>query len=743
MSDTATPTDNIFLRRQRWGKILLAVATVVLLLLSLLPVGIRMGAVSWLEDHGVKDARIDNVDLNLFSGTFAIEGVSADGGLKIGRLFVDVDWWPMFSKRAFVRSVEVKGVKADVEQQKDGVWQLSTIVLDQPSETADEPENVEGEAPQEPWQVVLNRIDIADVKLHAKGQLENSPFELSLPIDSLNITLKKVAEGGAQLLNNSVRLGKTTFNGLGYQFNNAQLTVDQSIFLPAMGSDIAAGLKLEGMKLQMGGLSLRDTLRDVQLVAVDTIKLDQVNLSGMKSVTFDLLSIEGIGLPKAGKDSLGTIGRVSLHQADLDLSGDYRLKKIAVDDIQASLKKLKSGQTVVLDRLLSEVDTKERPAQTTSTESKQAESGSTEIEAAEEGVTAPKPPVIYVEEFTVGEGSQVSYRDESLFPPFDTTLQVKNLSLAPVDVSGKERGKLDMLFKLNKNGSLAVGGDVGLNPKNIASDLKVALKNFDMPGLTGFVEGDFGQSIKTGQFNLDSTIKVANNVVDAKSKLLIRRLTLEKAKQPGRAEASLGMPVDMALDMLRDDRGDIKMDVPITGHLNDPNVNVGDVINKALVSSMSAGAMTYAKLVLQPYGAILMAAEFAVGAAQDASKPKLTPIQFTSRSTELSGEMADYAAKISELMKSKDFRLEICGVATRPEGAIPESDGKRRRISKPEDLQPLTDEALLKIGESRSDAVMKAIQGHGVAADRLFNCRPKIDEKAGKKNGPRVELILD
>jgi hypothetical protein len=54
----------------------------------------------------------------------------------------------------------------------------------------------------------------------------------------------------------------------------------------------------------------------------------------------------------------------------------------------------------------------------------------------------------------------------------------------------------------------------------------------------------------------------------------------------------------------------------------------------------------------------------------------------------------------------------------------------------------MSDEQLLQLGEARSDVVMKAIQDQGVAADRLFNCRPAIDEEK-KKALPRVEMILD
>jgi len=465
-------------------------------------------------------------------------------------------------------------------------------------------------------------------------------------------------------------------------------------------------------------------------------RLNQANIDAKKT-TFDLLSIQGIGLPTAGKDSLGRIGKVSLQQADLDLAGIYTLKKVAIHDLQASIKKLENGKILVLDKLRpkSKID-----------HAVKAAGKSSSVEKNDAAVTAPvitdKKPIIYIDEFLIEKGSSLGFRDESIFPAFDTKVVFKTFTFGPVDPSGKESGKLDVLLKLSKNGSLAVNGELNLNPDDWRADLKISLKNFDMPRLTGFIEGDFGQSIKTGQFNMDSTIKIANNKIDAKNKLLIRKMVIEKAKKPGKAEQSLGMPMDMALDMLRDERGDISMEVPITGALDDPDINANDVINQALMSAMSGGVMTYAKLLLQPYGAIYMVAEYAVGAAQDAAKPKLTPIQFDERSAQLGADMTDYASKIGLLMKSKEFRIEICGVATRSEGVV-EPEVKPGKKAKPDAVPKLmSDEQLLALAEARSDAVLKAIQAQGITANRLFNCRPNIDEDA-KSAKPRVELILD
>ena len=714
MTETESPSMDIYQRRQRLFGILAIITAVILLLLSLLPLAIRIGATSWLEDHGAEQVEIANVDLNLFKGSFAIEGLSAGAGLKVGRLALNIDWWPMLNRHVYIHSFEIKNTELEVHQREDGSWQLSTIQLDDTPAETEKPEA----GSDQPWQIVLNSLDVAEVNLKAGGKIGDEAFDLSLPLKSLNIALENAEEGGAQLLKNAIELGKVTFNGLGYAVENSSFQMSNRLFLPAMGTDIAAGLKLDDLTLKLNGLSVEDMHSGVQLLGVGLIQLDRARLAGAEKAAFELLSIQSVSLPSADQDSLGKIGKIEMHQADLDFSGTYSLKQVAIDDIQASLKKSKLGKLLVLDELQTAAK-----ADGASEAVQKGDADSTQAAEAE------SQTVIHIGELLVSAGSAFSYSDESLLPPFNTKVEVQQFRFAPIDLSGKESGKLDVLLKLDKNGSLSINGDISPNSDDLRSDLNIVLKNFNMPGLTGFVEGDFGQSIKTGQMDLNTEIKIASNKIDASNKLVIRRLALEKGKKPGKAEQSLGMPIDMALDMLRDDRGDISIDVPITGQLDDPNINVKDVINQALVSSISGGVMTYAKLLLQPYGAIYMAAEYAAGAASKASKPKLTPIQFAARSPLLTPEMSDYAGKIAILLKGKAFRLEICGIATRREG-----------VSKRD--KPMTDEQLLSLAEARSDAVLKMIQEQGIDAGRLFHCRPAIDEKPGDAL-PRVDLILD
>ncbi|OIO73028.1 MAG: hypothetical protein AUJ57_05120 [Zetaproteobacteria bacterium CG1_02_53_45] len=306
-----------------------------------------------------------------------------------------------------------------------------------------------------------------------------------------------------------------------------------------------------------------------------------------------------------------------------------------------------------------------------------------------------------------------------------------------------------MLVDIGRQGTLSVKGKVRPDAKHLKTDLAITLNNFDMPGLSGFIESDFGKSIQTGQFNLHSALNISNNKIDSKNKLLIRKLELGDSDQPGKAEKRIGMPVGMALDMLRNNRGDIEMEVPVSGNLDDPDININAIINKALMSSMSTGAMTYAALALQPYGSIILVANLASGMIQDAAKPKLTPIIFTELNEKPGPEMADYIVKIADLMKNSDkLRLRICGVATRIEGepiAQPQMITTRSGRSVAGEVEPSlvkTDAELLMLGQTRAETVMDMLLQHGIATERLFSCAASIDE-ARLQAKPRVELLLD
>ena len=95
-----------------------SITLVVIIVLVALPIVTARVASSWLQDNGASNASIENVDINLFTGTMRPMELNASGGdqqrLHIGLAEVDVRWWPLASKRIHVEAVRLSDTQIDV-----------------------------------------------------------------------------------------------------------------------------------------------------------------------------------------------------------------------------------------------------------------------------------------------------------------------------------------------------------------------------------------------------------------------------------------------------------------------------------------------------------------------------------------------------------------------------------------------------------------------------------------------------
>jgi len=824
-----------------------AIAALLLLGISLLPLAIEYAAEKWLQEHGVPQAEIENVDLNLFSGAFVLQGLKAGDGLDVKRLALNIDWLPLFKQIVHLRSFELDSANLTLHQNEQQQWQLADIKLEPSTAESEKSETSRSESQDKLWLVVVDDLQINALLLHVNG----NEMQLKLPVDALQLNISEVM-GSEQTLSSELKLGEIDFSGFGYQVNNQSLDLTAKLLFSMYAEDIAASLKSEDAELKLAGLklaqqdgkalaevesialnnlqmaginrhklesvnignvtmqpqltgagSLQFSAIDVQkidadlqgqigfasliltglqadgmsgnddrmqlqrielaglsmqlgktvnlqslvmqgfdlkqkqgkqlLSAIDTIALNNFAMTSTDNGTFDSLTLSKIKLPAVGKKSLGSIGAIVATGATLDVNGAYQLKKLQFDAFDVTLIKQKNGQFVVLDELAGE----QKPKKKTEAVAKPIAKKVEKIETAQKSSDA----VVIVDELLIRKGSKIKYRDESVSPPLDIPMRLKRFRFSPLDMSGKRDGILDMVLEIGKYGQLTAKGKVRPNAAKLKTDLVISLKNFDLTGLSGFVEADFGKSISTGEFNLDSDINIAGNRIQAKNRMLVHKLKLGAPSDPDAKVKSPGLPIDMALSLIQDKQGNINLQVPVEGALDNPDVGMRIIFNQALESSISSGAIANAAKILKPYGTIIPKANVADGSVRN-GKAKLTPIVYDERATGLSPKMADYVSKIAQLLKQNDFRLQVCGAATLLEGeAVSAKASKESGEAKPIRLA-MPDAKVLELAGFRADSVVEKLKGHGVESDRVSKCPPLLDEKKNRAY-PRVELILD
>ncbi|MBS4017115.1 MAG: DUF748 domain-containing protein [Dechloromonas sp.] len=122
-----------------------------------------------------------------------------------------------------------------------------------------------------------------------------------------------------------------------------------------------------------------------------------------------------------------------------------------------------------------------------------------------------------------------------------------------------------------------------LNPLAAKSflDLKAEVKDVDLTGFSPYSGKYAGYLIDKGKLSLNLAYKLENQQLTASNGLFLDQLTLgERVDSPD----ATSLPVSLAIALLRNNRGEIDINLPISGSLDDPQFSLGGVIVKVIVN---------------------------------------------------------------------------------------------------------------------------------------------------------------
>jgi len=183
--------------------------------------------------------------------------------------------------------------------------------------------------------------------------------------------------------------------------------------------------------------------------------------------------------------------------------------------------------------------------------------------------------------------------------------------------------------------------------------------------------------------------------------------------------------------MLRDGDDNITLDVPIEGKLDDPNINISNVVNDALGKALKNGAASYLKYAIQPYGAVLMAAELVGDRVASIS---LDPVVYNHGRGDLTPEHGDYIAKVTALMLERPkLTIKLCGQSNESDKlALAETLGSSNNAA--QDIEKakaaVTEEQLVELAKLRAHEVKRLLIDSGVDNKRVFSCQPQYKPEA-------------
>lgn len=455
--------------------------------------------------------------------------------------------------------------------------------------------------------------------LNVDGSLQIYPLDVAVKVDTVAIPLVPLEPYFGQFLNISLTRGQVSNKG-----------------------DATAKLDTAGLK---AGYKGSFTLGD--FVAVD--KLNSADFLKWKSLYFG-----GI---------------------------DFRLEPMAINIGEIALTDYFSRLILNKEGKLNVAEIVKKPegeAVAKTSETKPVEAKAETKVAAKESGPAKQPIPIKIGKITLQNGT-VNFSDLFVKPNYTVNLsklggRVTNLSSAADTVADMElRGRYANSAPVQILGKL--------NPLAAKSylDIKAEITGVDLVGFSPYSGKYAGYAIEKGKLSLNVAYKLENNQLAAENRLFIDQFTFgEKIES---ADATT-LPVNLALSLLKNNRGEIDLNLPISGSLDDPQFSVGGLIIKVIVN-------LFVKAVTSPFA--LIGSMFGGG-------DELSNVEFAAgRATlnDVAGKKLEVLAKA--LNERNALKLEITGRAD------PEADregAKRAALERAMQAEKLKD--LKKAGEGKS-----------------------------------------
>jgi hypothetical protein len=262
--------------------------------------------------------------------------------------------------------------------------------------------------------------------------------------------------------------------------------------------------------------------------------------------------------------------------------------------------------------------------------------------AAPAGKATPAAPAmpIKIDNTRIVDGN-VNFADYTIEPNFRIAMEQLNGTIEGSSSEPGSRSELKLDGEVDRYAPVHIAGQLNLLAPATFIDISGSFSNIDLTSFNPYSTKFIGYQIAKGKLSIDTQYKVEDRRLEALHMVRLDQLEFgERIDSPD----AIGLPIKLAVALLKDSAGVIDLELPIGGSIDDPRFKVGPVIWKAFV-----GLLT--KIVTAPFA--LLGNLFGGGA-------DLSFIDFGAGSTNVdAAAMEKIAALKKALIERPSLKLEI------------------------------------------------------------------------------------
>ncbi len=543
------------------------------------------------------------------------------------------------ARSAKVGRVRLNGLRLNATRQTDGALDWTRLAgMSQGAAAA--AKDSASRAQKNAWKFALGDVQVNDGRI--RGRDETTQPATQVAIDDLRLSLRGISNTGKE------RTTVTLHAGVGGG------SVDAKGWVRAV--PLASNLELDVQNVDVGTLRgyLHEysgaTLASASLWTKGQFQFDTpADPNSSPQLAFD-------GSARVtNMNVLDTAGENLLRWQSLDLNGlkaakrgpapEINLAKIVLSDFFARLILDREGK-LNLGKVVKTTGTDGEPAGTERAQSQSmppvnpvARSGTSLAVAS--ASSEPKPMIrIGGIEFVRGN---VNYTDLFVRPNYSAILTQLDGTISAIASDVEKPAEVSVRGRVDNDAPVLLTGTINPLAPKFFLDIAASANGVELPRLTPYSVKYAGYPITKGKLSLDVRYHLENGELKAENHVFLDQLTFGDRVENTTATK---LPVLLAVALLKNQDGEIDINLPISGSLSDPQFSIGGIIVRVIVNLLT-------KVITAPFS--LLASAFGGG-------PELSYLEFPPGIAQPKADQAKKLETIAKAMNARPaLRLEILG----------------------------------------------------------------------------------
>ena len=528
-------------------------------------------------------------------------------------------------KELSIGNISTQGGALLVQKLKDGKLNLQTLfpepVKSEKKPEEEKPVQEKAASVEKPWVVKLGRMNLDQYRVGVTDLTPEEPVTMEAEAIQLNVENFSTAKNSPGQVSLSLVLNKT-----------GTVSVSGPVGIAPLLADLTLNLKEIDLRRYQPYFAdrVKITLTDGNLSTAGRLQLKDEPEKGIQMTYKGEASLNDFAsIDKPNSEDLLKWKSLALSNMDIGVNPLYvNIEGIAITDYYARVI-INSNGVVNLQQLTEEK--KEAPK----------DPGKKPPSVPEEKRMPPAeespPSNIKIETITF-QGGNINYSDYFIKP---------NVTVSMTEMGGKVSGlsseetttaDFELRGKFGKQSSpVEIIGKVNPLKKNLFLDMKVSFKDIELSPVSPYSGKYAGYAIEKGKLFIDLKYHIENRKLDAQNRIFIDQFTFgEKVDSPDATK----LPVKLAVSLLKNRKGEIDLNIPVSGNLDDPKFSIFGIIVKIILNLL-------VKAATSPFS--LIGAAFGGG-------EKLDFMEFDYGSTAIQGESL---TKLETLTKALQDRTQI------------------------------------------------------------------------------------